>query len=257
MSMIADERHRFILDQVKQHGAAKISDLAEQLGVSEMTIHRDLNTLAQRNLLRKVHGGAVAGNFIEVPYSDRAVRHHDAKVAIAKEARSLVRSGMNVYLSPGSTTYELAVLLDVPNLNIYTNSLPIASALARANRQNVTLLGGRVVGFAEALVGPLTEDTVQKQFFHLAFLGMTGLDETVGMTVYTEEEVRILQAVLRASRKTVLLSDASKFDQVAAYSVGPLYTAHALITNGLPDKYRAYCAQHDLDVTVVAVKGEA
>lgn len=255
MSMMVDERQRHILEHLKQHGAAKVADLAALLGVSEMTVHRDLSTLAKRNVLRKVHGGAVARHYTEVPYADRAGQHQSAKTAIALRARSLVRDHMSVYLSPGSTAAEFAVRLQARGLRIFTNSLPTATALARADHKDVTLLGGKVVGFAEALVGEVTEDMLHKQFFHLAFLAVTGVDLEAGLTVFTEQEARVVQAAMRAARKTVLLSDASKFGLVAGPTLGPLYGVHTLVTERIPDDYRRYCEQHDIEVLLAPEEG--
>lgn len=247
---MADERHRYVLEVLQQHGSCKVSELAQALGVSEMTIHRDLASLEKRQLLRKVHGGAVLRNYIELTYQDRVVQNHAVKVAVARQALPLVRPSTSLYLAPGSTAYEFATLLDIDPLHVHTNSLPTATALARAGHPGVTvtLLGGQVVGFVEALVGPATEAALAELRLDYAFIAVTGVSLDAGLTIYTEEEARVIRAVIRAARKTVLLTDASKFDLVVGPEVGLLKDVHVLVTDHLPESYRQYCAQHDVDV---------
>ncbi|WP_425145256.1 DeoR/GlpR family DNA-binding transcription regulator [Deinococcus sp.] len=247
---MADERHRYVLEQLQQYGSCKVSELARQLGVSEMTIHRDLAHLARLNLLRKVHGGAVLRNYIEQTFQDRAVQNHEAKVAIARRALELVRPGSSLYLAPGSTAHELALVLDQQGLQVYTNSLPTATALARSNQAgvSVTLLGGQVVGFVEALVGPSTEAALSDLKLTCAFIAVTGVSLEGGLTIYTEEEARVIRGVMRAARKTVLLTDASKYDLVVGPQVGRLEDVHIVISDSMPESYRRHCQAHDVEV---------
>ena len=247
--LMADERHRYVLEMLQQHGSCKVADLALALGVSEMTIHRDLSSLARRNLLRKVHGGAVLRNYIELTYQDRVVQNHPVKVAVARRALPLVRPETSLYLAPGSTAYEFAKLLETDGLQVYTNSLPTATALARAGHPGVTvtLLGGQLVGFVEALVGPATEAALADLKLDYAFIAVTGVSLNGGLTVYTAEEARVIRAVIRAARKTVLLTDASKYDSVAGPEVGLLKDMHVIVTDSMPPAYRQYCAANDVE----------
>jgi DeoR/GlpR family transcriptional regulator of sugar metabolism len=247
---MADERHRYVLEQLQQHGSCKVSELAQTLHVSEMTIHRDLAHLARLNLLRKVHGGAVLRNYIEQTFQDRAVQNHEAKVAVAQRAARLVRPDSSLYLAPGSTAHELALALHQGGLQVYTNSLPTATALARSNPRGVTvtLLGGQLVGFVEALVGPATEAAVAELKIGTAFIAVTGVSLEGGLTIYTEEEARVIRAVIRAARKTVLLTDASKYDLVVGPQVGVLSDVHTVISDSMPEGYQRYCRAHDVEV---------
>jgi len=247
--LMADERHRYVLETLQQHGSCKVADLALALGVSEMTIHRDLSSLARRNLLRKVHGGAVLRNYIELTYQDRVVQNHAVKVAVARRALPLVRPDTSLYLAPGSTAYEFATLLETDGLQVYTNSLPTATVLARAGHPGVTvtLLGGQLVGFVEALVGPATEAALAELKLDYAFIAVTGVSLNGGLTVYTEEEARVIRAVIRAARKTVLLTDGSKYDLVAGPEVGLLKDMHVIVTDSMPPSYRQHCAANDVE----------
>ncbi|THF70208.1 DeoR/GlpR transcriptional regulator [Deinococcus sp. Arct2-2] len=253
-SRMADERHKYVLKELQERGSCKVAELARDLGVSEMTIHRDLAHLARLNLLRKVHGGAVLRNYIEQSFQDRAVQNHEAKVAVAHLAQTLVRPSTSLYLAPGSTAHEFALALHQDELQVYTNSLPTATALARSTPQgvNVTLLGGQLVGFVEALVGPTTEAALATLKLNYAFIAVTGVSLEGGLTIYTEEEARVIRAVIRAARKTVLLTDASKFGQVVGPQIGHLEDVHAVVCDAMPPNYRKYCDQHDVEVLLTS-----
>lgn len=255
---MADERHRFVLETLQEHGSCKVAELAQHLGVSEMTIHRDLAHLAKLNLLRKVHGGAVLRNYIEQSFQDRFVQNHPAKVAVARRALKLVRPASSLYLAPGSTAHELALVLHQGGLQVYTNSLPTATALARSNPKGVTvtLLGGQLVGFVEALVGPDTEAAAAQLKLTTAFIAVTGVSLDGGLTIYTEEEARVIRAVIRAARKTVLLTDASKFDLVVGPQVGLLDDVHTVVSDAVPDRYQRYCQAHDVEVLLCGTEAE-
>ena len=247
--MVAEERLAKIVDYLDQHGAAKIQDLAELTGVSEMTIHRDLNKLSESELLSKVHGGAVAKRITEIPYRARGIHYQDAKRAIAKEALNLIRPGMTLYLGPGTTITEFARVLPSDGLKIITNSLPIAQEVANLSQHEIILTGGTVRRHAEALVGPSAEATVSEHFIHLAFIATTGIDLEKGLSVYSETEARVLQVVIKVARKTVLLTDSSKFDQVMGPIAAPLYAIHQILCEtSLPEKYTTYCKDNDVEV---------
>ena len=248
--MVAQERMAKIVNYLDQHGTAKVQDLAELMDVSEMTIHRDLNKLAENELLSKVHGGAVARRIAEIPYRARVIHHQAAKQAIAKEALNLIRPGMTLYLGPGTTITELARILPSDGLKIVTNSLPIAQELANLSQLEITLTGGTVRRHAEALVGPSAEAAASEHFIHLAFIATTGLDLEKGLSVYSETEARVLQAFIKASRKTVLLTDSSKIDKVMGPIAAPLYAVHQIICEtDLPENYMSYLNDNDVKVT--------
>lgn len=249
--MVAEERIAKILDYLDQHGVAKVQDLAELTDVSEMTIHRDLNKLAESDLLTKVHGGAVAKRVAEIPYRSRGIHNQTAKQAIAHAALSMIRPGMTLYLGPGTTITELARVLPIEGLKVITNSLPIAQELANLSQHEIILTGGTVRRHAEALVGPSAEATANEYFIHIAFIATTGIDLDKGLTVYSKSEASVLQSFIKASRSTILLTDSSKFDKIMGPSAIPLYAIHKIICESkLPDKYQSYCDNNDIQIIV-------
>src|SRR5216117_2934759 len=130
--MLAQQRQAAILELVRRHGGVRVSQLVRQFGVSDMTIRRDLEALAERGLVDKVHGGATVagpGSTEEPGFDAKSVRQRAEKAAIAA----------------GTTTAALAAhLVDVPGLTVVTNSIPVADALYHTGRsdQTVVLTGG-------------------------------------------------------------------------------------------------------------------
>jgi DeoR family fructose operon transcriptional repressor len=245
--MVAEERRRQIIDYLDKHGSAKVGYLAERFGISEMTVHRDLQKMSERGLVKKVHGGVVSKYVTEVPYRSRIVHNQAAKRAIARRGVELVLPGMTVFLSPGTTVTELARLLPKQNLRIITNSLPIAQELTLSSECDIVLTGGEVRRYAEALVGPAVQAVLENEFIDLHFAAMTGIDIDEGLTVYSESEAEVLRQVIKAARKSVLLTDSTKYDKVMGPVVLPLRAVHTVISeDAVPERYRTFFAEHDV-----------
>ena len=247
--MLSEERRQKLLGFTAERGRVKISDLAGAFNVSEMTIHRDIQTLEARGLVRKLHGGVAHVGVQETPYRERIVQQHAEKQAIARAAIKLIQPGATIYLSPGTTNTEIARSLPKTNLTVVTNSLPIAQELMNTTELEVVLTGGNVRRHAEALVGEAAESSLSKMFINLAFIGVTGIDIEGGLTVYSESEARVLQQVLRSSRKVVVVSDSSKWGKVMGPVVAPLNTVHTVITDSkLSKEAIKYLEQNDIAV---------
>ena len=152
-----------IVEEIRRRGAVRVSELTELLGVSDMTIRRDLDVLAGSGLIDKVHGGATARRQLstdEPGFDAKSRRQFAEKEAIAQAAAGLVEPGQAIALSAGTTTWRLAhYLADVPDLTVVTNSMQVAIVLHRQARPDLTvvLIGG-VRTPSDALVGPIAVD---------------------------------------------------------------------------------------------------
>lgn len=143
MSELAPQRRARIVEQVQLTGGVRVSELTRLFGVSDMTIRRDPDTLANRGLVAKVHGGATrAGPSTEQPaFASKAVRELTEKEAIAAEAASLVRPGGAIALTAGTTAWALARhLVGVPQLTVVTNSIPVAEVLRDTQQQDQAVI---------------------------------------------------------------------------------------------------------------------
>ena len=237
--MLARHRQSLILQAVRNDGSARVSDLTQQLGVSDMTIRRDLEVLAKDGLVEKVHGGAVlpgSHGGHEPGFEDKLVLERPEKTSIARTAASLVRPGTAIAIAAGTTTFALAqCLLDVPGLTIVTNSLRVAN-LFGGNRTpdvaSVVLTGGMRTA-SDALVGPVADLTIASLHFDTLFLGCTGLDPEVGLSTPNLAEAETHRALIKVARRVVVLADHTKYGVVSLASFAPVEKVNVLVTDVL------------------------
>lgn len=257
--MLAKQRQDRILEEVRMHGGVRVSDLVELLGVSDMTIRRDLDVLARRGLLDKVHGGAsVPGTRAadEPGFQAKSMRELAEKEAIASCAAELVRPGTAVGLSAGTTTWVLARRLClIPGLTVVTNSIQVADVLHCAARpdQSVVLTGG-IRTPSDALVGPLAVSALRALHLDLVFMGSHGMDDRTGFTTPNLMEADTNQAFVRAARRLVVVADHTKWGVVGLSSFAAPDEADVLVTdNRLPQRAQAAMRQHVDEVLVAEV----
>jgi DeoR/GlpR family transcriptional regulator of sugar metabolism len=239
--MLARHRQSLILQTVRSDGSARVSDLTQRLGVSDMTIRRDLEVLARDGLVEKVHGGAVLPGTPashEPGFEAKLVLERPEKIAIARAAASLVRPGTAIAVAAGTTTFALAqCLLDVPGLTIVTNSLRVTNLFngtrgLDGTADSVVLTGG-VRTPSDALVGPVADLTVRSLHFDLLFLGCYGFDAEAGLTTPNLAEAETNRTFIRVARRVAVLADHTKWGLVSLSSFARLNEVDVLITDGM------------------------
>ena len=213
--MLASQRRAAILAIVEEGGAARVSERVEQLGVSDMTVRRDIERLDSEGLLERVHGGALAlvpRAADEPGFSAKSALMTVEKRAIAAAAARLVQPGATIGISAGTTTYELArALRNVPNLTVVTNSVPVAQLLHESpGQRHVVVLTGGVRTPSDALVGPVAVAALEGLHVDRLFLGAHGIDRTAGLTTPNLVEAETNRALVRASRSVCVLADHTK-----------------------------------------------
>jgi DeoR/GlpR family transcriptional regulator of sugar metabolism len=238
--MLARHRQSLILQAVRSDGSARVSDLTQRLGVSDMTIRRDLEVLARDGLVEKVHGGAVLPGTPashEPGFEAKLVLERPEKTAIARAAASLVTPGTAIAVAAGTTTFALAqCLLDVPGLTIVTNSLRVTNLFTGTRgldgaADSVVLTGG-VRTPSDALVGPVADLTIRSLHFDLLFLGCYGFDVDAGLTTPNlAEEAETNRTLIRVARRVVVLADHTKWGLVSLSSFARLSEVDVLITD--------------------------
>lgn len=243
--MLAAERHAAILDHLAQRPAVRVSALARDLGVSEMTVRRDIDSLEARGSLLRVHGGAVRPGHlsaVEPGFEANRARATAAKQKIAEAAVSLVTPGMTVSVTGGTTTFALAPLLaGVPGLTVITNSLPLADELHRLRSVSalrdavpqVLLIGGHLTP-SKALVGPLATTALASLRADLCFMSAHGVDATAGITTPNLAEAETNRAFARTCGHLVVLADATKLGVMSLARITGLGDADALVTDQQP-----------------------
>jgi DeoR/GlpR family transcriptional regulator of sugar metabolism len=234
---LARQRQALILEQVREHGAVRVADLVSALGVSDMTIRRDLEILDQHGLLEKVHGGAAAiegSSLFEPGFSLKSTMQQGEKTAIAGAAAALVVPGTAIALSAGTTTFAMARrLTDIPGLTVLTNSVPVADVLHQDGRPDQTIiLSGGVRTPSDALVGPFAVDVIHSLHVDTFFMGTHGMDPRSGYTTPNILESETNRALIEAGRRLVVLADHTKWGIMGISSVARLGEADTIITDG-------------------------
>jgi DeoR/GlpR family transcriptional regulator of sugar metabolism len=234
--MLAHQRQVRILTELRRTGAVRVATLTEMLGVSDMTIRRDLEQLVADGTARKVHGGAVlAGQVAHEPgFAAKSQLEQSAKNAIAAHAATLIRPGAAIALSAGTTTWAMArLIVTIPGLTVVTNSTAVADAIATldpTNQISVILTGG-VRTPSAALVGPVADRTIATMHVDQLFLGVHGMDEQSGFTTPNLAEATTDRALIAAAREVIVLADSSKWGVVGLADIAPLAGAQVVITD--------------------------
>jgi DeoR family fructose operon transcriptional repressor len=237
---------------VGSHGRVRIAELVAALGVSEPTIRKDLSLLEREKFLRRTHGGAIAVRpQLEPSIDDRSMLHAEAKDAIARACAAEIARGDSVFLDSGTTVQRIARLIDQEHVNVLTNSLPVATALAdKPPSIRHTLLGGTVRSLGGTVVGPIALETLARFAVNVAFVSASGLSES-GLSVADVAETQIKQAAIERARKVVVPIDSSKFGLTDFITVCGLDRVDLVVSEAATDEIREMCADHGVELKVV------
>lgn len=254
--MLARQRHAYILERLRTDGAVRVADLVQELGVSDMTIRRDLELLHEQRLLEKVHGGATSvapSALFEPGFRAKAELQQEAKEAIAVKAASLVRPGQAIAISAGTTTYAVARrLVDVPSLTVVTNSVPVADVLYHSGRPDQTvILTGGVRTPSDALVGPFAVAALRTVNVDLVVLGVHGMDPRAGFTTPNLLEADTDRALVEAGRTLVVVADHTKWGVIGVSTIAGLSQADMVISDeALPEDARSALQDHVRELVI-------
>ncbi len=211
--MLAQMRHREILNHLKNSGGTRVAALARAMRVTEETIRRDLQKLEKEGRLVRTHGGAlpVLDARYDPPFNERRTARLDAKRRIASSALTHIAENDIIAVDASSTAFELIRRLpDIP-LTVITNALPAAAALQDYTRVRVISTGGVLDQRSMSLVGSLAEDALDRFNINKVFLSAKGVDIARGLSESVEEHARIKRRMAEIAERVILLSDHSKF----------------------------------------------
>ena len=203
--MLARQRQERILHEVDRHGGSRVSELVDILGVSDMTVRRDIEALAEKGLVRKVHGGAtsVGGRSADEPgFQVKSEMHPVEKSAIARTAAAMIDPGASIAISAGTTAYAVAhELRNVADLTVVTNSPRVAELLHDPSRDDLTvILTGGVRTPSDALAGPVAVAALRTLHVDTLVLGVHGIDERAGLTTPNLVEAETNRALIAAAQ---------------------------------------------------------
>ena len=231
-----------ILDLLAARGDVAVEELAERFDASAATIRRDLDSLSERRLLTRTHGGAVAQSVAyELPVRYKSHQRTSQKERIAQAASALVTPGSVVGLSGGTTTTAIASALAAredladQGLTVVTNAVNIAAQLATRPDIKVVVTGGVIHSRSYELVGPFVEQLLRGVRLDIAFIGVNGMDAAAGATTQDEREAAVNRMMAERARRAVVVTDASKLGVEAFTAVGGVDLFPTVITDAGAD----------------------
>lgn len=234
-------RQSLLVESLSRRGFMSVADIAEETGVSEITIRRDLTELERSGTVRRTHGGALiaqggATNIYDIrepTFEARRRRNSEAKIRIARAAAQFARPGQTIALDTGTTTLEITrFLAEAPDLRIITNNTRAAGLLAESPHP-VYLPGGRVRGRELSIYGASAATFVASYHYDTLFLGLSGISQA-GLFDYSPEDSEIKRAFIQRSDQVIALCDASKFNRQAMVRIATLSDIHVLIVDTAP-----------------------
>ncbi len=232
--MLIEERRQHVLSIMERDGRVLVSELSDTLGISRITIRKDLAHLEARGLLQRTHGGALAGRrgaLLDPSLKEKQREQSAEKNRIAEAAAAMVQEGQCVMLDSGSTTTAIArALRGFSTLTIVTNAVNIAAELAGTSFE-VILTGGTLRQNSFSLVGPIAEDMLRQIHADILFLGGDGFDPVVGLTTPNVLESRVNRAMVQSARRVIAVCDSTKFSRRSLALIVPPSAIHAVITD--------------------------
>jgi DeoR family transcriptional regulator of aga operon len=226
-----------MLTLIRQSEYMRVTDLGARFGISEVTVRSDLDALAARNEIQRIHGGAIprGGRRTERSFEETQAAFAEEKLAIGEAAASLVQDGESILLDVGTTTAAVARALvarsDLKDVIVFTNGLRTALELEPAiPRITVVVLGGTLRPLQHSLVDPLATLVLERIKVDTLFLGCNGVELSAGVTNINLPEGEMKKAMLQVARRIVVLADGSKLGRVELAHLCDIDEIDALIT---------------------------
>lgn len=248
-------RQTEIMDIAKRDGRVDVDSLAETFEVTPQTIRKDLNLLCDRELLERVHGGAVFPSGVtNFAYESRRRYAAEEKEAIGKAAAKLIPDNASLILNIGTTTEQVAqALVRHDGLMVITNNINVANIMHAGSNADVVVAGGMLRKSDGGLVGEATIDFIKQFKVDYAIIGVSAIDPDGSLLDYDYREVRISQTILKHARKTILVSDSMKFERNAPVRIGHLSDVDYFIVDKTPpEDIQQICRNADTEIIVAA-----
>ena len=254
------ERHRIILSAVRERPVATVAELVSLTGSSEATIRRDIATLEEQQKLRRVRGGAEAltpsaslPGLAGRPFSVNQVINIAQKQAIAREAVALCQDGEPIIINGGTTTFQMVHPLVNRNLQIFTNSFPIAEHLLKQSKNTVLVPGGAIYREQNIILSPFQSDMTRNFYARRMFMGAYGL----GPLGLMEADPLLIQAeekLIGQADELIVLVDSSKFENRSSLILCQLDRIDIVVTDeGVSDRAAAMLDAADVKLIVASV----
>lgn len=234
--MLTDVRQRRTAELILRQGSASVPELAKALGVSEATVRRDLDFLAESGLVERVRGGAcrprgARAEADAAAFDVVASQEPSEKRNIARAAAKLVRDGDVVAMDIGTTVFSMCQYLRNRELTVVTASLAVVRELAGSPGIDLIVMGGVLRPSYHSMVGVLTESCLRQVRVDVAFLGAAGVRSDGTVLDSTHSEVPVKRAMIDIATKAWLLADHNKFPGMGFLEVAPISRFSGLVTD--------------------------
>jgi DeoR family glycerol-3-phosphate regulon repressor len=253
-------RHQKIIQLVKEEGFVSTEVLVDHFSVSPQTIRRDLNELAEKNLVRRHHGGAslLESRVVNDSYVNRKQKIAKEKMIIAHAMARQIPDGSSLFIDIGTTAEALAsALLNHANLRVVTNNLNVASILMHKPDFRVIIAGGEVRNKDAGIVGEATVDFINQFRMDFGIITISGLDMDGSLLDFDYQEVRVTQAIIACSREVFLPVDHTKFGRNAMVNIGNVSQVHKLFMDvEPPEALSQLLQQHQIESIVCQLEND-
>lgn len=228
-----NKRENVILDLLSERGRLEVSFLARELGVSPVTVRKDLSALEERGVIRREHGVAVFGGSDDL--NDRLAYHYEEKRRIAREAAKLVSPGDAVMIENGSCCALLAeeIARTKPGATIITNSAFIAGYVRKIEGARVVLLGGDFQNGAQVMVGPILKFCAEQFYVSYLFAGADGYIDGPGFMASDHLRVQAVRDMALQAEKAMVVTESSKFGRASTVPLALPKGVYGVVTDGL------------------------
>jgi DeoR/GlpR family transcriptional regulator of sugar metabolism len=252
--MLPNQRRVKILDLIKEDGQAKVMDLSRVFKVTEVTIRQDLERLEKAGYIIREHGGAYLKD-IDLNVRNLSLQNQvnmDKKIMIAQKAIEFINEGDTIILDSGTTTTEIAKLLDnYKNLTVITNALNIALILGAQASINVIVTGGEFKAPTLSLTGQKAADFFNNIHVDKLFLATAGITLKSGLTYPGISDIVVKRAMIEAADETYLVADSTKTGKSSFASLGALSLIDYFITDKhIKSEFLQRFKSHDIKIFV-------
>lgn len=249
------QRHKIILNELDKEGFVRVQDLSERLGVSEVTIRKDLKELESRKLLLRTHGSAspVSSLINDRHIDEKEKVQVDEKIRIAEAANHMVKKNDRIIIASGTTLLYFAqkITLTEP-FTVITPSVKVCLTLCYKPNVEIIQLGGSVRKSSATVVGPYAETLLSEMMCNRLFIGVDGIDLDFGLTTSNIAEAHLNQYMLNAALEVIVLADSTKFGKRGFGKICNIDQIHKIITDsGAPNNIVQIMREKGIEVVIV------
>lgn len=245
-------RHTKILELLTEKNKVDVTELSQNLGVSQVTIRKDLDMLEKKGLIVREHGFATLNGQDDM--NNRLAYHYDIKQKLAKVACQMIDDGETIMIESGSCCALLAqeIASTKKDVTIITNSSFIADYIRQYSQVKLILLGGEYQKEAQVVVGPMTRRCVEAFFVDKFFIGTDGFSKNTGFTGNDYMRSETVRDMARQAAHVIVVTESSKFQQVGLVNLLPTQDVYCVVTDGMiPQESEEYLQSQNVIVKKV------